>query len=112
MQKKPVLMIRGTECGKPDREEEFNDWYNNVHAPMLFNTSHIKRAARYERVGDDETYPKYLAVYEFESEEALNEYRKDPSREAILQDAAAKTEAGELVVLWRVDYKQIASWGK
>ncbi len=112
MQKKPVLLIRGTDCGKPDRESDFNDWYNNVHVPMLFNTPYVERVARYERLGDDETFPKYLAVYEFKSEEALNKYRKDPVREKIIQDSVAKTEAGELIIRWRVDYKEIASWEK
>lgn len=107
-----VIMIRGTECGRPESEREFNEWYNNIHAPMLFDTGYIEKVARYERVGDDADYPKYLVVYEFESQEALDSYRIDRSREMILKDSAQKVESGELVVKWRVDYKEIARWGK
>ena len=55
----------------PDKEDEFNRWYNEVHLPMLFGFKGVKQASRYKYIGLPGDSPKYLAIYEFESEEAL-----------------------------------------
>ena len=52
----------------PEKEAEFDKWYTNVHVPMLFEFEGINQASRYRRKGDNEQCPKYLAIYEFESE--------------------------------------------
>jgi hypothetical protein len=49
------------------REQEFNDWYDKVHVPDLLKMLGVINAERYRIVG---THPwKYMAVYEFESED-------------------------------------------
>jgi hypothetical protein len=59
----------------PQHEEEFNAWYNTEHLPDLLSLPGFLEAARYvaEKGG-----PKYLAVYELSSAEALksNEFQK------------------------------------
>ena len=48
----------------PEREEEFNHWYNEEHLPELLAVPGVLNAARYEAVMSG---PKHLACYELES---------------------------------------------
>src|SRR6266481_3843615 len=45
----------------PEREREFNDWYNEDHIPALVGVPGVYCARRYVAVEGD---PKFLAVYE------------------------------------------------
>jgi hypothetical protein len=65
----------------PKYEEEFNAWYNTEHLPDLLSLPGFLEAARYvaEKGG-----PKYLAVYELTSADALKsaefqKYRANPT---------------------------------
>jgi len=52
----------------PGAEEEFNRWYNEQHLPQVMACPGFRSAARYEcTLGE----PRYIAVYELESEQAL-----------------------------------------
>ena len=50
-----------------DREDAFNDWYNNEHAPQLLQYNGAVSARRYKRVMGEEKW-QYMAVYEFASQ--------------------------------------------
>jgi hypothetical protein len=55
-------------CTDPSREEEFNRWYTHIHLPDLsFAKGHVS-AKRYVNLEAD-AKAKYLAVYEFETED-------------------------------------------
>lgn len=63
------ILIIESNCADPAREEEFNDWYNNIHVPdVLENDGHIT-AQRYTLLKPIEGKGKYLAVYEIESDD-------------------------------------------
>ena len=47
-----------------DKEEDFNNWYNQEHLPELLSVPGVLNAARYEAVSSG---PKHLACYELES---------------------------------------------
>lgn len=66
---------------EPQYEEEFNAWYNTEHLPELLSLQGFLDAARYVAY---KGVPKYLAVYELESAEALKsaefqKWRANPS---------------------------------
>ena len=46
----------------PDKEQLFNELYNQEHIPALLKVPGVLNASRYET--SDESAPKYLAVYE------------------------------------------------
>lgn len=52
----------------PEKENEFNDWYNNVHIPGIVNCPGFISGRRYRSVRGE---PRYMALYEIESVEAL-----------------------------------------
>ena len=60
---KYVLMVM-TRPASPDREQEFNDWYNTVYIPTYLTVPGVLRARRFVAV---EGQPKYLTLYEFEN---------------------------------------------
>ena len=49
----------------PDKEDLFNELYNNEHIPALLKVPGVRNASRYSTSHDG--LPKYLAVYDLES---------------------------------------------
>lgn len=47
----------------PEKEQQFNEWYNNEHIPALLKVPGVIAAYRYE---SSTGTPKYIAVYELE----------------------------------------------
>jgi hypothetical protein len=53
------------------RDEEFNDWYDNVHIPDVCSIKGVLDATRYEVESDDPAAPqRYLTIYELDREGA------------------------------------------
>ncbi len=48
---------------EPEKEKQFNEWYDKEHIPALLKVSGVKDAYRYASL--DGT-PKYLAIYELD----------------------------------------------
>lgn len=94
----------------PEKETEFNRWYTDVHVPMLFECKGVKQASRYRRMDDDEKSAKYLAIYEFESEEALVAFPASPEFAATVKDFENKKEAVGFSMKWAASYELIRSW--
>lgn len=59
----------------PDREAAFNEWYNHEHIPDLLKFKGVVSARRYKAILGEEKF-QYLALYEFESENALQIFLK------------------------------------
>jgi hypothetical protein len=63
---KGVLVVE-TAPSSPDRDAEFNDFYNNTHLAEILRVPEFKSARRFRRIGEGE-YP-YLAIYEVEADD-------------------------------------------
>ena len=64
------IRIAETNCKDKAREDEFNEWYNKVHIPLLFKSPlGVVAASRYERIDPKEGQGKYLAIYEIETDD-------------------------------------------
>ena len=94
----------------PEKEAEFDRWYTDVHVPMLFEFEGVKQASRYRRKGDNEQCAKYLAIYEFESEEALEAFPKSAAFAAAVADFEDKKEDTGFSMKWAGLYERIKSW--
>ena len=53
----------------PEKEQEFNRWYNKIHVPAVLAVPGFKSGRRFQRISGDEI--KYMALYELESLDAL-----------------------------------------
>lgn len=65
------LLAVETNCNNPSQEKEFNEWYDNTHLRDILSIPGIQRAARYESGNPVEGQGKFLALYEIETEDAL-----------------------------------------
>ncbi|MBI2880014.1 MAG: hypothetical protein HYY21_00395 [Candidatus Tectomicrobia bacterium] len=52
----------------PAHEEEFNRWYDQVHLPEIVDCPGFQRARRFVAVQGS---PKYITLYDIDSEKAL-----------------------------------------
>ena len=108
MADKEIINIMCQDLENPAEDEAYNEWYN-VHLPENFKFKGITKAARYKRIGDDESAPQYIAIYHFKNYDEFNEYNTSPERAA----AAKVGKRPESVkVRMRAQYELINSWEK
>ena len=64
-----ILVVR-TNCNDESREDEFNEWYDNVHVADVMGTLGFIKANRYVSP-EWSSYDsgKYLAIYEVETDD-------------------------------------------
>lgn len=111
MPKKSIVNVRGMDCS-PELEEKFNTWYNDRHIPMLLEIGEIESVTRFKRVGDDKNYPKYLAIYEFQDQEAFDRYNNSAKLKEAIQDLKDTFPKGGPESKWRIQYEAIGTWKK
>ena len=51
------------------REDEYNEWYNDVHLPEVLATDGFVAAQRFKLAGGPDAPAPYLAIYEIKSED-------------------------------------------
>ncbi len=76
---KAILLVQSSPTS-PDREDEYNDWYDNVHLDEVCSIPGFVGARRYKLSDTNIVAPEgalpYLAIYEIESDDlaaTLNE---------------------------------------
>lgn len=106
-----VILIVANEPSA-QREEEYNEWYNQKHIPMMFRYHGMKKASRYRLTGESRDASKYIAIYEFGSEQDLKEFFKSAEYAAAVEDFDEKWKAGGFENRWNDSYTLIKSWEK
>lgn len=81
MSTKPLLVVRMNVV--PEKEEEFNAWYNQVHLPDLMRAPGVVGARRYVAIRGR---PKYMALYEFADETGMAAYQASEEGKRARQD--------------------------
>ncbi len=66
---KKWLLIVESNCIDPDREAEFNEWYNNIHLPDMLELPAVVRVDRYENINPEDGQARYIALYGMESDD-------------------------------------------
>ena len=69
----------------PDREDEYNDWYDNTHLPEVTSVDGFAAARRFHAVGGSPAQ-SYLAIYELDA----------PDLEKAVADLQQKAIGGEI----------------
>ncbi|MBT3333461.1 MAG: hypothetical protein HOK21_18010 [Rhodospirillaceae bacterium] len=84
----------------PGKEDEFNEWYSNIHLQEICQLSGFKSAQRF-KLGDAQMGPdgahRYLAIYEIDGDpaaalEALKAARPDLNMTDALDPASISTQ--------------------
>jgi len=102
----------GTNCPRGASEAQFNDWYTNDHMIFVLRKPEVIRAERYQRIGDDEKYPKYLAIYRYDNEKTLAEGRDSWIAKLAIPDRRRVYPDGIWDRRWHVSYKLISKQRK
>jgi len=64
------LFFAFSDCKYPDRENEYNEWYNTKHVPDMLEIPGMLKATRWVNAGDKHGQQrKYLAMYELETDD-------------------------------------------
>jgi hypothetical protein len=57
-------------CADPAREQEFNDWYDNMHVPdLLKEEKAFMAASRYQEAHPQNGQGKFVALFELETDD-------------------------------------------
>lgn len=108
MPDKPVINIVGTRC-LPEDEGKFNQWYNEVHIPMLLKYKKLLGVSRYKISGEDTNQPRYIAIYKYANRKDMEDMNKSPEFSAALQEMQ-ETWGQKIEVRSRVAYELIKEW--
>lgn len=89
---------------RPGRDDEYNDWYSNVHLKDLLSIPGVVGAQRFRRViSDPDGQPQYsyLAVYELDRDfgEVAKELGERAGAGAMVISEALDSE-GALITAW------------
>jgi len=116
METERIIMVIGSDS-PPEVEEEWSEWYNREHTPDALKFKGIRKGVRYRLVDSatlnvtptpgGERVPKYLAVYEFESREALKEWDTSPERQHCVDEWTKKWSDKGPEIGWRLYYEPI-----
>jgi len=101
-----IMQIVASES-TPEKEEEFSKWYSEVHLPMLFGYEGVKKASRYQLMGDDKANAKFLAIYEFDRKEDMEAFPESPAFKDAVIDFDNNHEALGFEMKWVASYELI-----
>lgn len=90
----------------PEKEARFDEWYREVHIPMLFQFEGVKEINRYRLKGEDKQLSKYLTIYEFDNEEDLKAFPASPAFAEAIKDFEAHKEETGFTSRWFAVYEQ------
>jgi uncharacterized protein (TIGR02118 family) len=85
MAKDQVINIIETQCDPKD-EKKFDQWYSEVHIPMLLKAKGCKGVTRYRVAGETGKPQRFLAVYKFGSQKDLEAFQKCAETAAAIKD--------------------------
>ena len=101
------LLVRYTDCTDPSREEEFSEWYSNVHIVDMLEHPAVLSAKRYVNHDPGDGPGKFLALYEVESEDI------DKTLQELSEHMGKKREQGRfhetLKVVQMTTFRKITS---
>ncbi len=109
MSGQPVIWMVGLQCRRED-EDMFNEWYDEVHVPMLLNGGHVAKVSRYKL--SSESYevaentmqcPTYQTIYEFEDQDRFESWMFGEDRALAGADKSKKWGA-RYEVIWAARY--------
>ncbi len=111
MSEKGAIFIVGITV-PAEYEEEFNEWSDNVHAPMGLKSKWIDKITRYKKATLKEgDHAEYLVIGEFKNTEAFQAWRASPENKAMSADQEQKWVGRDWrVVKFRTLYEPIKSW--
>ncbi|WP_261540164.1 DUF4286 family protein [Burkholderia multivorans] len=101
------LFMVESNCADPERENEFNDWYDQVHVPDLLKEDAFVAASRYEALPSQGNRGKFVALFQLETDDINQAMKKHEETEESLKSAGRVSDL--LQIVSRVYYKPALS---
>jgi len=105
----PIINIIGTRC-RPEVEETFNKWYDEVHIPMLLRFKGLKKVTRYKTAEPSSEFPTYLAIYEYPDKKSFDEFHASKEFADAMAETKQTWKEGDWEIVWRLPYDGIKAW--
>jgi antibiotic biosynthesis monooxygenase (ABM) superfamily enzyme len=81
----PIVLQHTRTTVVPERDAEFNRWYNEVHCPDLLSFKGAVSARRYRAILGEDVY-RYMAAYEFQDVPTYERWRVSEHRMRMMQE--------------------------
>jgi hypothetical protein len=108
VQKQEIINIVITQA--PAREDEkFNQWYNEVHVPLLLKYRKLTSVTRYKVLGESSQPDQYVAIYRFKNKSDFEAFVNGPERAAALKEME-QTWGNKLKITSVVPCESIKDW--
>lgn len=111
MAKERILNMVVTECPSKNTEA-FNKWYNEVHIPMLMKYKGLKKVTRYKIMDEHDGKCQFIAVYEYDTKEALNGINSSPEFKAAIEEMQETQKSLPFELKYALACEPIKTWGK
>lgn len=110
-----VIWTVGLQC-RPEDEDVFNAWYDEVHVPMLLAGGHVAGVTRYKLASGTHDVapgsiecPTYQTVYEFADREDFESWMNGKARSAAGEDKTTTWAEHPYDVVWAGSYERMAT---
>jgi hypothetical protein len=97
---------------QPEIENKYNEWYNNVHIPMIMKYDGILRTTRYKLLTGPQGQARYFTVYEFKDQKAMDSFPKSPEYMAVDKELHETWKGPEFNIKLAAQYEVIKTWAK
>ena len=108
---KRAIHVVEVDC-KPEVETKYNKWYNEVHIPMILKYKGALRATRYQLLSGPPGQARYLTIYEFKDQEAMEAFPKSPEYTAVDEELRQTWKGKEFDIKMAAKFEMIGTWGK
>jgi hypothetical protein len=109
MKNRSIMHVVGTEC-PPERQEEFDRWYNETHIPDVLKFKKLRGVIRMKNLHPGTEYPVFLTIYQFDNEKDYEEYIQSPERAAAGGEWMRVQRELGATRKWSVQYEVTRSW--
>jgi len=80
-----VMNMVMVDC-RTEVDEKYNEWYNKVHIPKCLEYDGMLRATRYRLLKGPLGHARYLTLYEFKDQNAMDAFPNSPECKAATQE--------------------------
>lgn len=111
-QSRSVIAMIGTDC-PPEREAEFNKWYNERLVPQVRNFPGLTEVTRFKLdkvLRGNGDYPRYLAIYKFKDKKTSEAWFASPQVNAAIAEFHGMINRGEAVLKYQLVYDTLKTW--
>jgi hypothetical protein len=92
-------------------EEKYNQWYNEVHIPLCLKYDGMLRATRYRLIKGPSGHARYLTVYEFKDQNAMDAFPNSPQCIAATHEMHETWHEDDFRIKLAAQYETIGVFG-